>query len=172
MNTRFCTNKKCEQMNPQTEHNFWIGKSNNTWCKWCLGRAAKAWRERNRERVNKLAMESYRRNRPAKLAKLKASYHENKDKHRNAKLRRFGLDVRQYAKMLGAQEGLCAICLREEPALNSKTKQRMSLAVDHCHKTGKVRGLLCSRCNRMLGLAGDKVHILKSAINYLTKERK
>lgn len=45
----------------------------------------------------------------------------------------------------------------------------MKLVVDHCHDTGKIRGLLCHNCNRALGLLKDSVHTLESAIDYLEK---
>jgi hypothetical protein len=79
--------------------------------------------------------------------------------------RAYGLDFKNYEKMLHEQGGVCAIC-SSPPPNNRKTR----LAIDHCHKTGKVRGLLCDRCNRSIGLLKDDVSVLKSAIKYLTKE--
>lgn len=73
--------------------------------------------------------------------------------------RLYGLTVEQHAEILKAQDGKCKIC-NELP----KTK---SLFVDHCHKTGKVRGLLCVYCNSLLGMAKDSPTILQNAINYL-----
>jgi len=61
-----------------------------------------------------------------------------------------------------AQGGVCAIC--GKPEATARTKR---LCVDHCHETGKVRGLLCSHCNRAIGLLGDSCAILASAITYL-----
>jgi len=79
--------------------------------------------------------------------------------------RAYGLDFKDYEKMLELQNGVCAIC-SSPPPNNRKTR----LAIDHCHKTGKVRGLLCDKCNRSIGLLKDDVSVLKSAIKYLTKE--
>ena len=56
------------------------------------------------------------------------------------------------------QNGVCAICF-------GKTKK---LHIDHCHKTKKVRGILCARCNLALGLFGDQIKYLENAISYLT----
>jgi hypothetical protein len=64
--------------------------------------------------------------------------------------------------MLKVQNNSCLICGKKE------TKRRLS--VDHNHKTGKVRGLLCSHCNHILGLSYDNIKILQSAINYLNKK--
>lgn len=72
----------------------------------------------------------------------------------------FGITAEQYAAMLVAQDGRCAICQ------NRPRKYR--LAVDHDHKTGAIRGLLCVRCNRdILGAAHDNVDILRRAVAYM-----
>lgn len=73
---------------------------------------------------------------------------------------RYGISIETYEQMLRNQEGRCAIC----PTLDIKGKP---LHVDHDHETGQVRGLLCRRCNNMLGMAGDSVEILGSAMSYL-----
>lgn len=73
-------------------------------------------------------------------------------------LRLYGVTPRQYAQMKRKQRGRCLICNRRP--LNA-------LCVDHCHTTGKVRGLLCRDCNRGLGDFKDMVSRLRSAIEYL-----
>lgn len=80
-------------------------------------------------------------------------------------MKTYGLDLKDYEKMLKAQNYKCAIC-GSPPPNNRKTR----LAIDHCHTSGKVRGLLCDRCNRSIGLLKDDVSVLESAIKYLTKE--
>ena len=71
----------------------------------------------------------------------------------------FNLTPEQYESMFDKQDRKCAICKRE------KSKSRM--AVDHCHKTGKIRGILCLYCNRGLGLFQDDIELLKISIKYL-----
>ncbi len=72
----------------------------------------------------------------------------------------FGITADDYNRMLDVQEGRCAIC-RSKP-------NRTRLAVDHNHVTGKIRGLLCKRCNHdLLGSAQESVEILERAICYL-----
>lgn len=71
---------------------------------------------------------------------------------------KYGLNKNDYEKILSAQKSLCAICGRKE-----------KLVIDHCHKTGKFRGLLCSTCNQGLGKLGDSVQGLKKALKYLQK---
>lgn len=70
----------------------------------------------------------------------------------------YDLSIEEYERMLKAQDGKCAICRKDRP-----------LHVDHDHKTGKVRGLLCSPCNRGLGHFEDCVENLESAAEYLKK---
>jgi hypothetical protein len=77
---------------------------------------------------------------------------------------RFNLTLEQYDKMYDAQDGVCKIC-------KGVNKDGRRLAVDHDHKTGKIRGLLCVKCNRLLGLAGDSVISLTRAINYLVSNQ-
>lgn len=72
----------------------------------------------------------------------------------------------QYQTLLAAQYGRCAICNAEETAL-AKSGQPRALAVDHDHGTGKIRGLLCSSCNRGIGYFKDDIVLLHNAINYL-----
>lgn len=80
--------------------------------------------------------------------------------------RRYGITYQEYCDMLDAQNGRCAIC-ESEDAQSSRTYGK--LFIDHCHTTGKVRGLLCSKCNHALGQLNDDVGLLNKAIAYLTK---
>ena len=75
--------------------------------------------------------------------------------------KRFGITVDQYAEMLDKQQGSCAICRTE-----CVTGKR--LAVDHCHETGRIRGLLCFNCNIGLGKFKDSTKMLETAIAYLS----
>jgi hypothetical protein len=67
--------------------------------------------------------------------------------------------------MLKKQNNCCGICKKHisEALLTRKS----NLCVDHDHKTGKIRGLLCDNCNRGIGLLGDNIDILRNAIGYL-----
>lgn len=77
----------------------------------------------------------------------------------------FGINLDYYKKLLRAQRGKCAIC-GYIPSSEEK-----SLCVDHCHKTHKIRGLLCLFCNTALGKFKDSPKLLKKAIKYLTKPK-
>lgn len=78
--------------------------------------------------------------------------------------RKFGLSWEEYQDLIKRQNNKCAIC-----ALPQENKR---LAIDHCHATGDVRGLLCDKCNRGLGLFGDSIERLRAAIAYLDGENK
>jgi hypothetical protein len=82
----------------------------------------------------------------------------------------YNLTIEQYNEMLKQQNGVCAICGKEEITKDSLRNVR-KLSVDHNHKTGKIRGLLCASCNHVLGNAKDNIEILLKAIAYLTKDK-
>lgn len=81
---------------------------------------------------------------------------------RNQELKKaYGITTEDYNKMLYAQKGVCKIC---------NTKSQKNLHVDHCHKTGKVRGLLCGRCNMSLGAMKENIQFIKNMIIYLENQ--
>ena len=82
--------------------------------------------------------------------------------------RNYGINIETYEAMLDEQNSLCKIC-GEEGFLMDKAKHKVKLMVDHCHETGKVRGLLCHNCNRALGLLKDDTSRLTAAIAYLER---
>ncbi len=92
-----------------------------------------------------------------------------KDKNWPEKMRRYNLKrgynltPEQYDLMLKKQNGVCAICESFRPLSHKET----TFHVDHNHKTGKIRGLLCARCNTGLGGFQDNMQYLKNAIKYL-----
>lgn len=81
--------------------------------------------------------------------------------------RKYGISIEQYGAMLKEQAGVCAICSRSETKLVSQTGNLSGLAVDHCHKTKKVRGLLCNRCNTTIGRIEESIELLRSMERYL-----
>lgn len=81
---------------------------------------------------------------------------------------RFGMSLKEYSIILNKQQGKCAICKQPEHEFVEGQRVR-SLAVDHNHATGAIRGLLCRRCNVSLGTFKDSKLLLKAAIKYLRK---
>lgn len=82
----------------------------------------------------------------------------------------YGITQEQYDKRLKDQNGVCAICGKPETAKNNNGAIA-ALSVDHDHKTGKIRSLLCVKCNRLLGEADDDTRILEKALQYLKKHQ-
>lgn len=108
----------------------------------------------------------------------KASKKRNYYSHRKAAVlalsrkyvlkRNYGITPQDYEDMSERQGGVCAICRKPETQSSCKNGTIDSLRVDHDHKTGKVRGLLCSRCNFAIGHLQDNMDNLMSACGYLT----
>lgn len=98
--------------------------------------------------------------------------HDKQNKHKRKKptketkrkylLASYGITPHSFKTMLEKQNNCCAICLSSEWG-------RPSPSIDHCHTTGKVRGLLCNMCNRALGLFKDNIGVIENAIRYLEK---
>ncbi len=110
-------------------------------CKPCMAVEQAKWRDKNREKVN-----------------------ANQRKRRL--LKDYNLPVEEYDRLLEAQGDKCAIC--EATETRTRAGNTHLLSVDHCHETGKVRGLLCNNCNRALGLFNDNPEMLRRAVAYLS----
>ena len=96
----------------------------------------------------------------------------NPDKYRDKSLRKYyGIGLNEFNQMLKSQNGKCAICDQEEAAIDPRSKRPRQLAVDHCHKKGHVRGLLCSNCNLAIGNLKDSTELLRKAILYLERTK-
>lgn len=75
----------------------------------------------------------------------------------------YNLEESDYNVKLKLQGGRCAICGTDSPEYGIKTK----FEIDHCHQTGRIRGLLCGKCNRGLGMSKDSIEILLRGAKYL-----
>ncbi len=83
-------------------------------------------------------------------------------------LSQYGLSLKDYDNMLEAQDFRCKICGSTNPNGNENTMSKKTrFSVDHCHTTGKVRGLLCTKCNSGIGMFNDNISLLTAAISYL-----
>lgn len=88
----------------------------------------------------------------------------NKAKRQNHKMiQNYGIDKVQYLELLTKQDNKCAICGREDTGV----ARTQNLSIDHCHKSGVVRGLLCNWCNQGLGHFHDNPELLKKAAEYI-----
>ena len=102
----------------------------------------------------RLFMQEYRKKNPEKMKAI--------DLKKN-----YGITLETYYQMLEQQKHVCAICHRPEYAVDHRSGLPRALAVDHCHETNQIRGLLCTNCNRGLGKFNDNIESLQAAINYL-----
>lgn len=128
------------------------------------------WRKNNPEKA-KEASRKYNSKRKAEKPELIRAYQQAyREKNREAlrhreRERKFGISRQEYAELFLKQNGVCAICKQPETATRfGKVK---ALCVDHCHTSGKVRGLLCSDCNTGIGKMKENREALLSAIRYL-----
>jgi hypothetical protein len=112
------------------------------------------------------ASRKWSREHPEQRNATKRRWHANNpDKHKNAVLlRTYGISLEQYNALLDLQGGVCGICQR---ATESNCGRRLS--VDHNHATKTVRGLLCGRCNSILGFIDEHPGTLERAIEWLKK---
>ncbi len=101
-------------------------------------------------------------------AKLKAKEWQEANPHKRHAQRMavYGLTPETFSELMDSQNHQCAICGHSD-----KSKKKTFPMIDHCHSTGKVRGILCSSCNMGLGKFKDSIELLESAIKYLNSSR-
>lgn len=123
------------------------------------------WYKQNRDNIVEQRKKYYQDNREEVIARNKAWRKNNPDKLAASKRRyhlksNFGISVAAYNALLEKQYGLCAIC-------GCPPIKAQSLAVDHRHEDGKIRGLLCVKCNRGIGTFADSAELLNKAAIYI-----
>lgn len=138
----------CNSMKPLSE--FHLDRRRGvpkSYCKPCAKQRTMVWRQ---------SKPDYERNR------YKRDRARTRERHL---IRKYGVDLATYRRMLVAQDGRCAICGAPE-----KEQHHEVFHVDHCHTTGRVRGLLCRGCNHVLGHLKDDPDLLRRAIGYLVPQ--
>jgi hypothetical protein len=158
------TCKKCGVEKPLAQ--FRVSGDHTRWeCRDCEHTILRAYQLANPER-GAAAARKWSKTHPAQRnATKRAWYARNKEHQKGVNRRRaYGVLPEQYRDLMQSQGGVCAICRGE-------CQTGRSLAVDHCHLTQTVRGLLCNRCNYLLGLVGDASDILRAAAEYLEMPR-
>lgn len=126
------------------------------------------WSVMDQKQKRKEYIALWKANNPEKVKAIRKKYYEaNKAcmsiRQRKYQLRnKYGITEADYDKMFTDQNGKCAICETED-----QTGKWQRFGVDHCHKTGKVRALLCNECNRGIGLLRDSKVLLRKAADYL-----
>jgi hypothetical protein len=135
----------------------WNGKRQ----KWC---SRACWQKDYQVRYRAVNPDAMERHRQEEKARYWADPHKMLTKRREAL---YGMDKGTFDALLLAQDGRCAICRQpEKTVLRGKVKQ---LSVDHNHGTGQVRGLLCARCNFIIGLCDEGIEVLAETIAYLDR---
>jgi Recombination endonuclease VII len=128
-------------------------------CKVCRAIKQKEWSLANLDKIKQINDKNKNKR------KVFYSSPEGIESSRRAHLKRtYGLTLEEFNEKLKSQNNKCAICGNEE----TRDKHNV-FAVDHCHKTGKIRDLLCWKCNSGLGLYNDNKQLLINAIKYLEK---
>lgn len=159
--TKICT--KCGKEKPISEFakDKRSGDGYTYWCKECRN-------EHNRKYLKENPEKAKEHN--DKWKERRKEYYkrpENAIKLRNSHLKRnFNITVEEYNQMFKEQNGVCAICGSPEVS-----DRNFNLCIDHDHETGKIRGLLCNKCNRGLGYFLDNPKILENALKYLLKHK-
>ena len=128
-------------------------------CRSCTHSRQKGYYEKNKNEMRKRARARYQ------TAKTNPKLYEKElNRSRKGVLKnRYGMSVAEYNKLFVKQSGYCASCGTHQVELKKR------LGVDHCHITGKIRGLLCDRCNRAFGLLRDDISVLESLLEYAKK---
>lgn len=129
-------------------------------------------RECFNSKLRKLYKENYLQHRDKKLSATNEWRKRNPESERNKHYKRkFGITIEQYNELWENQKGLCAICLKPEKIHSKGGSKPMWLSVDHDHTTGKVRALLCFKCNTTLSYFERNEKSIESIIEYLGKHK-
>lgn len=154
---KVCT--RCPEKGSQPLENFpfrsKIKGTRGSWCRLCQKAYAKSWYNGNE----------------GKRQKNRTYYQENPEKFREyALFSKYGLTLEGYDILYKKQDGRCAVCKRPERSVDRWEGKIRRLQVDHCHETGRVRGLLCYRCNVLIGGLGDTVEAIERVLVYLKRK--
>lgn len=151
---------KCKEEKALQEFN----KSNQTsdglsrHCKFCIKTYFKEYYKKNKRKIDKKNLNWAKENKDKMSEFGKRHFKKNFNKIKSKRIKyRYNITIEEYSKMLEEQDYQCKIC-----------KEIKALCIDHDHKTGKVRGLLCGKCNRGIGFFNDNIKSLHNAIDYLT----
>lgn len=154
--TKICI--KCAEVKPRADFPLQYGKERSR-CKVCHTADAMDWANRNREKRRAYHREWARNNQEKIRAYPKTAWKDLPSDYKKRKLekakrrhleRKYGITQADWDAMYAAQGGVCAVC-----KIPGRVGKHGKLAVDHCHATGRVRGLLCTPCNISIGILGE-----------------
>lgn len=131
-------------------------------CRPCKNIRTGKWKKEHREKCNLQKRKHREKYLERERKKQRNNYQKNKKRVKSYVLKQtYGITIEEYEARYDEQGGKCGCC--------GNTQERKRLFVDHCHSTGKIRGLLCGRCNTAIGLLGDNTEGVTRAIEYLKK---
>lgn len=151
IDNKMCTKCKTEKPLSDFRHRKEMLDGHRSSCRECDVKDSTAYRKKNLEKV-KMYSKNYLKLRSKHTAKQKRKWYLKTN---------YDIGVEDYDSMYIEQGGRCAICGMHQSEI------KRSLFVDHCHETEAIRGLLCHKCNLLLGHADDNTEILTNAIKYL-----
>jgi hypothetical protein len=145
-----------------------------SWCKTCKAEDKKRYRAKNLDSIRRKQSEYGKRRRQDPDFRMKASdrmrawREKNVEKVREANILRYGISLADYKRMFVSQHGKCLACSRVIVDFGGGRKPERA-HIDHDHRTGMVRGLLCMQCNMILGAVNDSTEVLANLIVYLCR---
>jgi hypothetical protein len=165
--TRVCNT--CGKEKPLTTKNFWVNGRRTGFRPKCVACCVEV-RSRfydthpGEHEKKRQTARRWRIDNAARFSKTRTAWRKAhpRSKKSTALKARYGITIDEYEERIAQQGGGCAICGSETAGNGNR-----NLHVDHCHKTGEVRGVLCHSCNVILGLAKDQPEILQRAALYL-----
>ena len=162
----------CETEKSETEFPIRGNGKRRGQCRVCRNTKEKERRaipgKRDREKENAQSRVRYQQNRTTEIQRSRRWNVANHEKVLGSHLKKFfGITFQDYQRMIDEQGNKCAICENPETAIDKRTGKVRRLHVDHNHRTKRVRGLLCSRCNIGIGYLMDDPRIARKAADYL-----
>lgn len=176
MDNKVCNT--CKKAKPKSEfYSYKNSKDKLTYdCKACVLEKCKKYRDENPDKIKAINKRCYQQKREHRIKKQREYWQNNKDKindykknwlarnpdysKRNDLKRKYNLTLEEFDLMMKFQNNQCLTCGKD-------FTKRSDAHVDHCHKTQKIRGLLCSHCNTAIGLVYERKETLSNMINYL-----
>jgi hypothetical protein len=145
----------------------------SSWCKKCVKISSATYYTKNRELVNSKAKLYHRNNKEKTVLAQRRYIENNKELTLGRQLMKYwpGCTAMEayekYMYLQNKQGNLCAICFQPETTRHQYTGKIRRLSVDHCHTTGLVRGLLCGKHNKAIGLIDESIEIAYNVIKYI-----
>jgi hypothetical protein len=167
MDTKVCSKCGIEQDIAMFNRDKHKASGYRSWCKTCDNINSRVQYYKDPQLRRDKRKEFYYENREAEIQRRGEFRKNNIDMHRGHKyMQLYGITLEQFEEMRVIQNCSCAICGKHE----SQNKNK-KLHVDHDHKTGKVRQLLCNGCNTGIGLLKEDTSLLQKALDYLIKHK-